>query len=368
MTYKSAGLGVFPIFCIMMLGVGLMNHVIVLPPLLNVAKRDAWISVLISLPAYLAWIVILYFVMKRTQQQAILPWLRERFGPLASGIMRCFFVLYLFFIALITLKETVTWTHGTYLSRTPELALSLSLMALCFAAAWLGIRAIAIVSGILLPFVILFGEFVMVANLPRKDYRILTPMLEDGFMPVLGGCLYVGGGLVELLVLLLLQHQLKKRLRFWPLALLGVFLTGLILGPVTGAIGEFGPAIAADLRYPSFEEWRLVTLGRYIQHVDFLSIYQWLSGAFVRLSVSVYLMMELMTDGKPSRHLRSIIMLSFACVALIVSAALPYSDIQYLAFLRTIYLPTSLWLATGVLVILLLLVLIPTRSRVRTNG
>src|SRR5690606_23314257 len=102
-----------------------------------------------------------------------------------------------------------TWTHGTYLPRTPELVLSLSLMALCFAAAWLGIRAIAIVSGILLPFVILFGEFVMVANLPRKDYRILTPMLEEGFMPVLGGCLYVGGGLAELVVLLLLQHQLK---------------------------------------------------------------------------------------------------------------------------------------------------------------
>ena len=368
MPYKSAGLGVFPIFCIMILGIGLMNHVMVLPPLLQEAKRSAWISVLFSLLPYLVWIAALHFIMKRTRQQAILLWLRERFGPFASWLMRIVFLLYLFFISAITLKDTVTWTHGTYLPRTPELALSLSLMALCFSASRIGIRAIAIVAGILLPFVIVFGDFVMSANLPRKDYVLLTPLLEDGLMPVLGGCLYVGGGLAELIVLLLLQHQMKKKVRFWTVALLGVFLVGLIFGPVTGAIAEFGPVIAASLRYPAFEEWRLVKLGRYIQHVDFLSIYQWLSGAFVRISVSVFLMVELITDGKLPDDKRSIISLSVVCIMLIVLASLPFSDMQYLYFLRNVYLPASLSFATGVLVILLLLVNISERSRVKTNG
>lgn len=368
MSYHSARLGVFPIYCIVMLGIGLMNHVMVLPLLLQEAKRSAWISVLLSLLPYLIWIAALHFIMKRTRQQALIPWLRNRFGPLASWSMRLVFLIYLFFISVTTLKDTVTWTHGTYLPRTPELALSLSLMLLCFSASRLGIRAIAIVAGILLPFVVIFGDFVMNANLPRKDYKLLTPLFEDGLMPVLGGVLYVGGGLAELVVLLLLQHQMKKNVRLWSLALLGVFLVVLILGPVTGAIGEFGPAIAASLRYPAFDEWRLVKIGKYIQHVDFLSIYQWLSGAFIRISVSIYLMVELMTDGKRSHDKRSIITLTCVCVALIVLVTIPFSDIQYLSLMKNVYLPLSLVLATGVIGILLLLVLIPDRTRVKTNG
>lgn len=368
MSYRSERLGLFSIYCIVMLGIGLMNHVMVLPMLLQEAKRSAWISVILSVVPYLIWIAALHFIMRRMKQQALMPWLRNRFGPLSSLLMRIVFLIYLFFISGMTLKDTVTWTHGTYLPRTPELALSLSLMLLCFSASWLGIRAIAIVAGILLPFVVIFGDFVMSANLPRKNYKLLTPLLEDGFMPVLGGILCVGGGLAELVVLLLLQHQIKKEVRYWSLATLGIFLVVLILGPVTGAIGEFGPVIAASLRYPAFEEWRLVKLGRYIQHVDFLSIYQWLSGAFIRISVSVFLIVELLTDGKPSQDKRSIITLACVCFALIALVSMPFSDMQYLNLLKNVYLPLSLVLATGVIGILTLLVLIPAQSKVKTNG
>src|SRR5690606_22187538 len=140
---------------------------------------------------------------------------------------------------------------------------------------------------ILLPFVIVFGDFVMTANLPAKNYSLILPIAEHGWQPVFLGGLYVGGGLVELIVILLLQQELKKKVALWKLWLLSLFLVLLVFGPVLGAIAEFGPAEAARLRYPAFEEWRLVTIGNYIRHVDFFSIFQWLSGAFVRIAVSL---------------------------------------------------------------------------------
>lgn len=368
MRYVSAGLGIFPIYCIVMLGIGLMNHVMVLPMLLQTAKRSAWISVLLSIIPYLIWIAALHLIMRRMQQRALMVWLRDRYGSTVCWILKVVFLFYLLFISAMTLKDTVTWTHATYLPRTPELVLCLALMLLCFSASRLGIRAIAIVSGILLPFVVLFGDFVMSANIPRKNYKLLSPLFEDGLLPVLGGLVYVGGGLAELVVLLLLQHQIHKKVRYWSVALLGVFLVILILGPTTGAIGEFGPVIAASLRYPAFEEWRLVRLGRYITHVDFLSIYQWLSGAFIRIAVSLYLIVELITDGRPTHDKRSLIALSCVSVALIVLARLPVSDIQYLSILKNVYLPMSLCLGIGLVCVLLLLLFIPARSKVRTNG
>ncbi|MCR2804470.1 GerAB/ArcD/ProY family transporter [Paenibacillus soyae] len=364
MSTTATGIRTFPMYCIIMLALGLMNHVIVIPPLLQSAKRDAWISVIAVLIPYLIWIVILRYIMKQTDQKPILEWVRQqRFGRAISGGLRVILIGYLFMIGVVTVKETINWTHGSYLPRTPDLILSITLMLLCFCAAWAGMRAIAIVSGILLPFVILFGDFVMSANLPRKSYILLTPMLEHGLKPVLEGCLYVGGGLAELFVLLLVQHHLKSKMRLWSLSLLGIFLVILIIGPVMGAIAEFGPYEAADLRYPAYEEWRLVRLGRYIQHVDFLSIYQWLSGAFARISISLLLMTELAAGG-PNGKQGTIWLISFSMLFVIL-VALPVSDIQFFSFLKLVYLPASLYTATGMLVVLFVMALIHAK---RTRG
>jgi len=369
MIDRQGTLGVLPLFCILVLGIGLMNHVMVVPPLMAVARRDAWLSVLVAIVPFMAWTTFLYGIMRFTQRQPLLPWLRRHYGRVASGLLRAIFIVYLFFMCIMTLKDTVTWTHNTYLPRTPLFALALSLVLLCVMAAWCGIQAIAVTAGILLPFVILFGDFVMSMNLPVKNYTLLQPILEHGWYPMLCGSLYVGGGLAELIVILLLQQELKRDVSVWKMWLLSLFLVLLVLGPVAGAIAEFGPEEAAKLRYPAFEEWRLVTIGQYIRHVDFLSIFQWLSGAFIRIAVSFLLLADLLT-GSPSDSLsgsgskrKQLIWIAVLAAASIVIVVLPISDMQYVRFMRQIYLPASFWGITGVVFTLFGLAWIANKSR-----
>ncbi|WP_123040378.1 GerAB/ArcD/ProY family transporter [Cohnella candidum] len=354
MQSKQDAIGLIPVFSVIILAIGLMNHVMVLPPLLKEAGRDAWISVLSVIVPYLAWTAILFGIMRITNQQPIVAWLRARYGRAAGWTLRIVFILYLFVMCSLTLKDTVLWTQSSYLPRTPRIALSLSLMFLCGMAVHYGLRAIAVTSGILLPFVIVFGDFVMSANLPVKQYSLLSPILVRGWDPVLRGGLYIGGGLSELIVLLLIQHRLKKKVRLWSICVLALFLILLIFGPVTGAIAEFGPAEAAMLRYPAYEEWRLVRIGKYIRHVDFLSIYQWLSGAFVRISFTVYLLLDLLTFRQASKK-GNLLWLAALCALTVILVELPISDMRYLAFLKHVYLPCSLWGATAVLAVLFVL-------------
>lgn len=365
MNDRQGTIGVLPLFCTLVLGIGLMNHVMVVPPLLAAARRDAWISVLITIVPYLAWTTVLYGIMRLTRQQPLLPWLRRHFGKLASGLTRFIFAVYLLFVCVMTLKDTINWTHNSYLPRTPLLALAISLVLLCAMAAWCGIQAIAVTAGILLPFVIMFGDFVMSANLPAKNYSLLMPMFEHGWHPVLQGGLYVGGGLAELIVILLLQQQLKRDVGLWKMWLLSLFLVLLVFGPVAGAIAEFGPDEAAKLRYPAFEEWRLVTIGTYIRHVDFLSIFQWLSGAFIRIAVSLLLLAELLSGGNSdsSRKRAHSIWIAILAVASIVIVELPISDMQYVIFMRRFYLPVSFWAMIGVVIVLFGLAWIANRER-----
>jgi len=121
MNEQQGTLGIIPLFCILSLGIGLMNHVMVVPPLIVTARRDAWLSVLIVIVPFLAWSTVLYGIMRLTGQQPLLP------------------------------------------------------------------------------------------------------MLEHGWTPVLNGSLFVGGGLAELVVILLLQQELKKEIRLWKMWLLVFF-------------------------------------------------------------------------------------------------------------------------------------------------
>ncbi|MFC6229124.1 endospore germination permease [Paenibacillus allorhizosphaerae] len=355
MNNQQGTIGFIPLYSTMILAIGLMNHVMVIPPLIAEAQRDAWISVLVMIVPFLLWTFILYCIMKQTSQQPIIPWFQQRFGTIVGVAIRLFFLVYLFFISVLTLKDTVLWTHVSYLPRTPQLVLSISMLLLCFYGARYGLQAIAITSGFLLPFVIIFGDFVMSSNLPVKDYSLLTPIFEQGMTPALRGSLYVGGGLAELILLLLFQQHLKCKVRLWSLWVMLLFLMVLVLGPATGAIAEFGPYEAAALRYPAFEEWRLVKVGKYIQHVDFLSIYQWLSGAFVRISIALYLMLELLSTGTNKKS-KLYILVSLSAINVVV-VALPISDMQYLIFLKQIYLPGSLWAVTAMLLIMFTMVL-----------
>ncbi len=363
MNQHKGIIGIFPVFSCIILAVGLMNHVMVIPALLLTAKRDAWISTIGVIVPYLLWVWLLYYIMKKTNQKPLIPWLQQHYGIIVSMGFRVFFIVYAAFISGLTLQETVVWTHMSYLPRTPTIVLSLALVVLCLTAVHYGFKSIAIASGILLPFVVLFGDFVMSSNLPKKEYGLLFPVFEDGMMPALKGGIYMGGGLVELVFILLIQHHLKSQVRLWSMWTLALFLIVLVAGPLTGAIAEFGPFEAAKLRFPAYEEWRLVQIGKYISHVDFLSIYQWLSGAVIRIALMLYTITELVAIKKKGMKIGWIII---SGLLLVIIVEIPFSGMQYLTFMREVYFPTSLISVLCVSIVLFFLVLlVPKRGRVR---
>ncbi|MDF2837271.1 MAG: spore germination protein [Paenibacillus sp.] len=285
--------GILSAACIMILSVGLVNHVLVVPLILSAALRDAWMSVFAALIFILPWAAIpLHGAMSKLQGKRLDRWLLERLPPVAAWIIIGYSLFLVFFVATETLIVTTSWTETTYLSSTPPIAVLLVFIVLCIYAASLGLRTIAFVSTLLLPIVVFVGDFVMSANLPHKDYRYLLPMFENGMSPIWKASLYSLTAFGELFLLLLMQHHFQTRFKRWHLVLMVCFLALLSVGPVTGAISEFGPLEAEKMRYPAFSQWRLVTIGRYFEHVDFFAIYQWLSGAMVRVSLGIYLLAE----------------------------------------------------------------------------
>jgi spore germination protein (amino acid permease) len=356
---KSNQYSIIHFILLMMTSVGLLNHVIIIPPLAGAAKRDAWLSAICTLVVFLVVICIFLYIMRSTQQKHISVWLNTQFGPIPAYTFNVLMSAYLVTAIYVTVNDLANWTSITYLQDTPRIIIGGSLLALGIGVALTDMLTIIIVNSILLPFIVVLGFFV---DIPNKDYSYLLPVFEHGITPMIHGMVYSGAGTIELIAIILLQHHIKQKVRYYQLAITVLILIWLTLGPTMGAIAAFGPIEVAIQRFPAFELWGLVKLGIFIEHLDFFSIYQWLSGAFVRLSLCGYLVVELLFPhgSKPKRRKRFLLIVFVGITGAIL---LPISDTLFVYILSEYYLPSSLVLLTALLLFLATMSFIANRKR-----
>lgn len=345
--------GIWSVSMMLLLSIGLANHVFVLPALLKSAGRDAWLCVFPAVLVVLPWVAfIIHGIMLRTGQTQLRDWLKHKLPSAAVWVLLLPVTLLLYVHGFQTFADTVAWTSKTYLPRTPVFVLALLLMLLVVFAVWSGFRTVVLMSCLLLPPVVLLGDFVMSANMPDKNYSLLLPFVENGYYSLFSGSLYAAGGLIELSFIVFIQHYFAVKIKKWQLMLLTVLLAILTLGPTVGAITEFGPVEAAKLNYPAFAQWRLVTIGDYIEHVDFFAIFQWLSGAFVRISLSLIIVQELLPVRKSGKKLAILLIISVSYVAgamLLMNHMVAYQTLSQYMFFASIIIAVTVMLAIWLL-------------------
>lgn len=347
--------GVAPIhiYFMMIMSSGLVNHVLILPLILTASGRDAWLSVIISVVPYTLWILLIGSVIKKIGNQSFLEYLKLRLGRIPVFLISAIFMLYFYLNAAETFRDTVTWTKTNYLMDTPLLVLCILLGLLCFFGTFKGIQELGIVAMITLPLVAAFGFFIAFGNIQHKDYSMLLPIAEHGALPVFKGTIYVFSGLTELSTLLFLVHHTNTALKWKHIFLVAFILIGLMLGPLMAAIAEFGPYEASKLRYPAFEQWKLLTISKEITRMDFLSIFQWISGAFIRISLLIFLVTQFI---KVKKHKALII--GFLYLTAIGYALAPFSNLTIFNYLYHYFFPFQMYIMVPMISIICVYVLL----------
>ncbi|MED1662356.1 endospore germination permease [Brevibacillus laterosporus] len=362
MRYRDTPITFLQTCCIFFLSAGLLNHVILIPLLLRTVERDGWISILIAMVLTVCWLPLLLFIIRRQKGMKLFSWIKQQSSTWLAWLIIGLLILYLLSDIYVTTLDVTMWTKISYLPQTPVFVVAASMLLLSILCALSGIQPLAICSGVLLPIVILLGYFVMGANFQYKNYSLLLPILENGYLSVFKGAMIIGNGMVEIIFLLMLQHHISTSITFKKAVWLCILLAGLTLGPYMGAIASFGPKEAANQMYPAFEQWRLVTIGKYIEHVDFLSIFQWLSGAFIRVSLALFLIYDVLPIKKRGHQ----ILVTILSGILIVIIILLYTkDPLLIDTFKKIYFPLSLLI---LLAISLLLALIGSWSKKNARG
>src|SRR5690606_14316802 len=108
------------------LSVGMVNHVLVIPLILDAAFRDAWMSTFVTLIVILPWMAVpFYGLLVKLNGQRLDRWMNSRLPKLFKWVILGFFWLCLFVIVIETLIITSSWTSTTYLNNTPPVVVLL---------------------------------------------------------------------------------------------------------------------------------------------------------------------------------------------------------------------------------------------------
>ncbi|MFC5406175.1 endospore germination permease [Cohnella soli] len=348
------------IIFLLLLSLGISNHVLVIPHLLRAAERDAWFSVLLAYPALIGWSVILYLIIKSMRSLSFHQWLKGRLGSVGLWIISGCIALYLVAAGIMIVFDTTQNISIFFLPSTPEIVVILSFIFLSYSAARSGLKTIVYMSTMLLPVVWMLGIGVSIMTRGSKDYGMLHPFLKEGLGSELFGGVVVFGGSMDLLVLLLIQHKVSKPLNYGSIIILLTLLVGLIMGPTVGSLTAFGPYQAENMRFPAFEQWRLVMIGRQISHVDFLAAFQLMAGSVVRTALMTHLMTELI--GGKSPKVRQTVLLSSAVIFALPSL-LKVSDISMQQVIHRYFYTFSLCFGVALTAVLLTASYIPRRRR-----
>ncbi|EZH65461.1 hypothetical protein DH09_17710 [Bacillaceae bacterium JMAK1] len=338
------------IYILIIVATGFMVHVLLMPSLLNSAGRDAWLSVLVSLFTLLIIITLITLMVRKLNGKDLATFLKDQYpAPVAWTILTCFMIIF-FAESLISLKFSVDWAKSNYASDAPEIIIVIGFILICFYAAYRGSFVLGLIAVILFPIICSFGILVGVGNMKSKNYDLLFPMFEEGFAPMFEGVLYTNSGFLEMIYILFLLSYTKKKLTFKGMFLSGFVIFILILGPLSGSLAAFGIAESMKLNTPAYEQWRLLSLGRYITRLDFLSIFQWFSGLLVRVALFTILLNQLL----PFKRKRISLVLIY--ILLFILVLLPMSHRTFIDLMHNVYFPFTFYFLSSSLLLLSILV------------
>ncbi len=82
---------------LLMTAVGLKNHVLVIPFLLQNSGRDAWITTILAAGGILIWSLLVLYIHNKTKAQNIFDWIEHNIGKIPRFILSSVLCFYLSF-------------------------------------------------------------------------------------------------------------------------------------------------------------------------------------------------------------------------------------------------------------------------------
>lgn len=255
----------------------------------------------------------------------LLEVLEVAFGRAIGGVFAIGFAIYFLWITAGIMRQFAETVIITVLPTTP-LIIVIALFAITVGyVAACGLEAIVRLAQLAFPVFVLGIVSVVLLTFNWWHPELLFPFWGNGFGSVLQGSLQSVSDFLNVLLLCIIYPHAKdfRDLRrvgvsstIWGMVLLAIFIVGYHM--------VFAPEGATKLVSPLYSMARLIHIGRFLQRVESVYIFTWVSAAVIQMAITLWAASYILASSFNWPTYRPIIpALGLACVV----AGMVQSDI-----------------------------------------
>ncbi|MFD0670000.1 endospore germination permease [Cohnella sp. GCM10027633] len=273
------------------------------------SKQDAWISMLLGSLLMMAVTWLMLRICKQHERQTFVRFVQAVFGSAVGKlVVAVYFVFWFVQMALIA-KDMANFHNLVMLHETPmSVIVACMLFLVAFAVHRGGLTAVSRCAEVIGPvFVCILYVQLFLNPQDMNVKRILPIYVDTGWQAILQGALGCYPFLVDPSIILMLYYfaenkKTASRAILWGtgVAMVWGILTAMVLLFVTG------PELATSLVVPVYSLTKFVTILNFIQNIDAFYIPLWLLGAFVKLSVGLFILSYGLSEWTGFKNWRAI--------------------------------------------------------------
>ncbi|HEX7714006.1 MAG TPA: endospore germination permease [Bacillota bacterium] len=269
---------------------GIGNIFVVLAvPAIQEAGRDGWLSVFIAYGMAIVIGLVLLDLGRRFPNQTIVQVLPMIFGNILGKLAGLAYILGWWLMAPLIIREIAELLRF-FLPFTPTLIIIIFMALLVVYAMRKGFEVYARTAELFVVLMILLIVLILGLNLGNFTWKNLTPVLANGFRPVLKGLwVQFPYALETILFMALWLPCLNKRQDGLRAVLLGIPLAGLLLTVFVAAnIAFTGITLTARFIFPVFYMSRYIFIGNFLSGMEAVFMVLWLISSYLEILVFYY--------------------------------------------------------------------------------
>nr|WP_282434407.1 endospore germination permease [Desulfosporosinus orientis] len=254
------------------------------------AKQSAWIaSVFASLAGYISlWIISK--LGQRFPQQTLPQYTEILLGKALGKMVGGAYVIYFLVVNILVIREFSDFLTNTLMPATPGVLFSTIIVLIGANAAFKGIEVIARMAQFVLPLFVFSLIVILGLAAPSMELEKLQPFLEGGVSPIIIGSVVPAswyGEIVALAILLPMVNKPQEIKLKGVLTLLAV--TFFLSADTLITLAVLGPYLTGDLVFPFLYLAKFIEFGNFLQRMETLIIFLWITGIVIKVDVLYYL-------------------------------------------------------------------------------
>ncbi len=258
-------------------------------PAVKEAGRNGWLSVLLGYGIAAVLGLILVKLGLRFPRKTIVQYLPKVLGTVPGKFLGLFYILGWWGMTGIIYRENAELVRF-FLPQTPVILISVFMALLVVYAMRQGFEVFARTAELLVPVMIIFIIFGLVAVIQEIDFKTLLPVLENGLGPVIKGLQYqLPYAMETVLFMALWLPCLSSQKNAARAVALGVPAAGLLLTVMVAmTIAFLGTELASHLVYPIYYMLRYALVGYFLTGLEAVFIILWLTSSYLEILVFFY--------------------------------------------------------------------------------